>query len=413
MGYGGGGGAASFLDLTDTPETYAGQALKLAKVNAGETGLDLGLLLSFTDWYAGGAPASHPWEFEAPRPYASADIYFSPIVKNGIGQFIVYIALGYDTQYFYRYNITTKQWHRLADSPAPLYHSALSLSPDGSKLVGVGVNDKYLYIYDIEGNSWTTSPAAPQIDAGDIDGIVATVWTDDDTIWCQVRKVPKVKCFKYTVSTSTWSDFPNDISPNQNDGFAMAVNSAGTILYVSNIGAAQENFLKYTIATDNYNVGGTFGGSWEPIRCGDRGARLWILVAAGDQHQYWNCDTDVKILAGFAANPQETVRGHYGVIYDGDRSIIGWVRTGDEPTNMSYFGTGTWKLAQRVLTDYNLVVFKKPTDGFPILAIDKVNGFTIPIYRFTTLALPAGTWEFFYPKEGDYTQLKISGSELK
>jgi len=55
----------------------------------------------------------------------------------------------------------------------------------------------------------------------------------------------------------------------------------------------------------------------------------------------------------------------------------------------------------------------KPTDGFAILAIDQVNGFTIPIYRFTTLALPAGTWEFFYPKDGDYTKLKISGSELK
>ena len=84
-----------------------------------------------------------------------------------------------------------------------------------------------------------------------------------------------------------------------------------------------------------------------------------------------------------------------------------------EPSIMSYFGTGTWKLAEKVLTDYNLVLFKKPTDGFAIIAIDKVNGYTLPIYVFSNEILPAGTWEFFYPKDGDYTQLVISGSELK
>ncbi|MBA7482567.1 hypothetical protein ES707_18059 [subsurface metagenome] len=80
---------------------------------------------------------------------------------------------------------------------------------------------------------------------------------------------------------------------------------------------------------------------------------------------------------------------------------------------MSYSGTGYWRLAQKTLTDYNLVVFKKPADGYDILAIDKVNGFTVPIDLFSVLCLPAGTWEFFYPKDGDYTKLKISGSVLK
>ncbi|GAI94335.1 unnamed protein product, partial [marine sediment metagenome] len=75
--------------------------------------------------------------------------------------------------------------------------------------------------------------------------------------------------------------------------------------------------------------------------------------------------------------------------------------------------SGSWRLAQKTLTDYNLVVFKKPADGFSIQAVDKINGHFIPIPLFSTLVLPAGTWEFFYPKDGDYTKLKISGSELK
>ena len=55
MGFGAAGGAATFVELKDTPETYSGQAGKLAKVKAAEDGLELTLLLSFTDWYAGGS----------------------------------------------------------------------------------------------------------------------------------------------------------------------------------------------------------------------------------------------------------------------------------------------------------------------------------------------------------------------
>lgn len=49
----GGGGATSFLDLTDTPDSYAGAAGDLVRVNAGETGLEFwtlpALVESFLD----------------------------------------------------------------------------------------------------------------------------------------------------------------------------------------------------------------------------------------------------------------------------------------------------------------------------------------------------------------------------
>ncbi|KKK67760.1 hypothetical protein LCGC14_2950830, partial [marine sediment metagenome] len=127
----------------------------------------------------------------------------------------------------------------------------------------------------------------------------------------------------------------------------MSINSAGTILYVGGIGAANENFLKYTIATDAYDVTGSIGANYEPMYASDRNARLWITYIAGGNYYYWNCDTDVKTAPIFEPNPQETVQGHYAVIYNGDKAILGWVRTGAEPTIMSYFGTGTWKLAKK------------------------------------------------------------------
>ncbi len=48
---GGGPGATSFLDLTDTPDSYAGQALELVRVNAGETGLEFWPLPSIPETF--------------------------------------------------------------------------------------------------------------------------------------------------------------------------------------------------------------------------------------------------------------------------------------------------------------------------------------------------------------------------
>jgi len=45
----GGGGASSFLDLTDTPNSYSGQGNKLVAVNSGATGLTFGRRIFVSD----------------------------------------------------------------------------------------------------------------------------------------------------------------------------------------------------------------------------------------------------------------------------------------------------------------------------------------------------------------------------
>ncbi|MBA7476578.1 hypothetical protein ES707_11966 [subsurface metagenome] len=413
MGYGGGGGAASFLDLTDTPETYAGQALKLVKVNVGETALSLDLLLSFTDWYAGALPTDYPWVFEANNPVA-ADSQFSAMFRNAIGQYVCYAGM-YNVQRFYRYNLTTKQWHRLADPPVVLI-GCLSHSPDEKKLAALSVATNILRIYDIEANTWTSSPAAPQMDAVDVT-ISSCVWADDDTIWCQVNKsaTSKKKCYKYVVSTSTWTQYTNDLTPADAGGSnAMAITPDGTTLYFAPCGADYNDCSKYVISTDTYSLGVSLGASnYFPYAH----ARhfIWYGSTVGGYAQiinYIKCEDESTVTGVFPTNPQRNKPTSLRAAVYGTTRVIVFYRT-TEPKNMSYSGTGYWKLGQQVLTDYNLVVFKKPADGYAILAIDKVNNHTVPIYIFSTLVLPAGTWEFFYPKDGDYTQLKISGSVLK
>ncbi len=407
MGFGA-GGAATFVELKDTPETYSGQSGKLAKVKATEDGIELALLLSFTDWYAGEVPTDFPWVFEANLPCAWTYTLFSPIVKNGIGQYIVYV-FGTDPQRLYKYNLTTKQWHRLADPPEEDVAGIPTLSPDGTKLaikksVDGGFNFPILRIYDIETNSWSQSSNCPSVN------ILPIVWEDEDTIWGVGSTTGRLKCIKYTISTDLWDEFVNDIEPEIHNPDAMGISPDLTTLYFGDCGSDGHKGSKYVIATDTYTENAIdIGAGWFSYSA-DR-HKLWYGLT-GKTGSYVDLSDESKHTGIFPDNPEgAAISGiHIGVFETS--VIIAWYRA-TEPHLMSYSGTGYWKLAEKVLTDYNLVLFKKPADGYAILAIDKVSGFTIPIYLFSNLTLPAGTWEFFYPKEGDYTQLVISGSELK
>ena len=63
---GAGGGATTFLGLTDTPDTYSGQAGKTLLVNPGETALEFGTT-------AGSAPVDAPYVVTAPHTLLSAE----------------------------------------------------------------------------------------------------------------------------------------------------------------------------------------------------------------------------------------------------------------------------------------------------------------------------------------------------
>lgn len=404
--------AGKFTELSDAPSSYTGQASKLVKVNPGETGLTLDLLLSFTDWYAGGVPTDFPWVFEANTPCGWSNPYFSPIVKNEIGQYIVYIG-GLDALRLYRYNLTTKQWHRLADPPEKVLGS-LALSPDGTKLAVKGSLDGYNYtffcFYDIKTNSWSTSPTAPQIASVDVN-IRAGVWADNDILWSVVAGTGgRNKCFKYTVSTTTWEQFTNEITPTFKNPHIIGISPDLTTLYFGDCGSSTHKGSKYVIATDTYTENALDIGPGYFSYVADR-HKIWFGTASSIT-SYVDLSDESNHADIFPTNPEGTKPSNIAAGIFETSVVIAHYRAA-EPLLMSYSGTGYWKLAEKVLTDYNLVLFKKPADGYAILAIDKVSGLTVPIYLLSTLTLPAGTWEFFYPKEGDYTQLVISGSELK
>lgn len=267
------------------------------------------------------------WVAEANAPEDWAIHAMSAIVRDA-GCFVVYVG-GWNVQKFYKYNLDTDTWIELAVPPAVLYLS-LSMSPDESKLAGHGVSGSYLYIYDITSGTWTTSSAAPTIPACNPTDIFGTVWADNDTIWCQVRgynpSIPRddVKFMKYTVSTDTWTQYPNFISPSVVISFCMCIRTDGTALYAGNLGAAYNYTTKYTIATDTYASGPTLPSAHYFILSADRHKLWWgPHRSAPADHQtitrWINPDTEVLEGDVFTEydngnNPTLLSAGVYGLL---------------------------------------------------------------------------------------------------
>jgi len=282
------------------------------------------------------------WINEANWPEAWSEIGFSPMMRSG-SDYIVY-AGGYNIAKFYKYNLTTQTWTELAVPPGAIY-GAISMSPDGTKLAAHIVNGSQLFIYTIATNSWATSAVAPVLSTGGAAQIWTTVWADNDTIWSHVRDAVtsgKNKCYKYVVSTNTWTQYTNvyTLGPYTVSS-CMSVNSAGTALYFGGVfsGADRSLGVKYVIATDTYSQI-TIGSGWDYNQNSDRSAKLWHIDAttAYAGTRYYNCDTEA--VSGIIF-PNDSLRdkisqylacGIYATGY-----IIAWHKT-TEPKNRSYLG---------------------------------------------------------------------------
>ncbi|GAJ00785.1 unnamed protein product, partial [marine sediment metagenome] len=116
MGFGGAGGAKTFLELTDTPSSYTGSSKKVSRVNAAEDQLEFGLpVFDVTKFFDGSldTPTDKDWEFESPVPFTiSIYLFFSPLIKNAFNQLEVYV-IDQDTN-FWKYNLKTKLWAELS-----------------------------------------------------------------------------------------------------------------------------------------------------------------------------------------------------------------------------------------------------------------------------------------------------------
>jgi len=293
------------------------------------------------------------WVNEASWPEAWPEdsdigIYFSPIAKSG-SEYIVY-ATGYGILKLYKYNLTTQTWTYLNTTPVQLYR-LLSMSPDGTKLAGTGINSKYLYIYDIAGNSWTTSAAAPNLTpTGEAPRICGMSWADNDTIWCHINDMSgnlRHKAYKYVVSTDTWSQGVNQFSGTYASGEQLSLNTAKTAVFFGPAGWGGGGFdtlAKYTIATDTYTeFTFPFTNGYNFVRCDPHGPFVLFIdgLTSYDGYKKFNCDTEIWESGTVIFPDDKPIRNHSAVflpagLYD-LVLIIAYHHKAAEPHDRSYF----------------------------------------------------------------------------
>lgn len=293
------------------------------------------------------------WKNEANWPEAWTEgsdggPYFSPIVKSG-SDYIVY-AVGLGVLKIYKYNLTTQTWTYLNTTPVQLYR-LLAMSPDGTKLAGTGINSNRLYIYDIVGNSWTTSGVAPNLTpTGEAPRIGGIGWADNDTIWCHINDMSgnlRHKAYKYVVSTDTWSQGVNQVSGGYGNGDQLSFNTAKTAVFFGpyTIDGGFGHLAKYTIATDTYtDFNFPFIHGYNFVRCDPRGSFMLLLDGLTSYTGYakFNCDTETFIGASPVVFPDDQPTRNHGSQYlptgvYKTNYIIAYHHTGSEPHDRSYY----------------------------------------------------------------------------
>jgi len=368
--------------------------------------------LTFTKFFDGteDSPTDFPWAFESPLPFTViAQFYFSPLLTNAQSEDYVYVI---DRgQNFWKYNITKKHWTELS---SPNYTCAntrrnLALSPNGEKLACPSEDDgRRLEIYDIASDSWTATDQAPDI-ATYAAYISSCVWADDDILWCIASRATqnRGKFLKYTVSTTTWDQFATDSgATNSWNGKNCAISPDGLNLFASNIGDNVSYYLKYVIATDTYSTD-LITGDRQWVSCPDR-SRLWVYRNGPSYRLGYLRVSDESLQSDiFPLNDEMSGGLAYATGVNTALTKAIQQARGTSPKIMSYIGTGYWKLVEKTLTQFNMILFEKPDDGYAIIAINVASGFCIPVFNYDTKILLAGTWTFYYPKDGDYTDLKL------
>jgi len=276
------------------------------------------------------------WQAVADVPFTpTGGLYFSQI----IGAEFYMIDQGFN---FYSCNIGTGVWTQLADPPfigtiiyrSLTYRNGLIYCIDegaGAQPIG-----RRISWYNPTTGLWASSSQVGPV--SQFQNIRSFCFADDDTIWAWVLRnfQARMKCFRYVISTDTWTEFPNDtgiLAVNQ--ARCAAINAAGTIVYCGESGAAAGCYGTYTIGTDGYAQSAAHANyvySWahDPLR-------LWYARSAGPLVDRRYGYFDIEALAfndnyWLAGPPSRTALSYLGsdldAIVDQAQSIAGanpWV----------------------------------------------------------------------------------------
>ncbi len=384
-----------------------------ARITALEDGIEAGTIAF--DGAVDPTPSTASWVSEVGLPFDLASVgslYFSPIIDEVPNVKVVYV-LDRGTN-FWKYNFAARQWYPLTGttfSGANCYRT-LAINPLGTKLACVsdgGATEpvgRRIEVYDIGDDSWTASSQTPTIVTQN-GGLKSIVWEDNDTIWAWARDGTNFrgKCIKWVPSTNTFTVFSSDTGTQT---FWQGRNAAirGTaIVYGGMIGDAK-GWFTYTPIGDNYIKKAALSGkafAWVYDK-----DKLWYIADNTARQGYIDTADDSENDNQFVENPDRTGQGASSIFGVGDdlADIIVFAK-GVPDALMSIRGGGQYLVQTIVSNGFQEVLVEKPADSFTVTFILRNSNTSIAIIDTQTFRLTEGTWDVYYPLNGDITSVVI------
>ena len=356
-------------------------------------------------------PTSTTWTFEQGLPWTfTGTLYFSPITTDGI----VYV-IDRGTQ-FWKYNMGTKQWTKLASpnySAENCYRSLVLNGTDELWCISDGAasepSGRRLSRYVISTDTWADSSQAPNMTGAYTANIKSFVFSNTDTIWAWVRGTgnTRFQVYRYVISTATWTVFTAETGVIGGTGRLAAINAAGTIIYGTDLGTG---IWGYTIATDAYAsvIAMQAGFAWTYAnQPSGNDALLWYFRSSNQRYGYRDIDAGTWNDDVFVENTEKDASFAFQFGVSADLADIIDFANALVPELMALRGGALYQLASALLAPYQLVMITKPYDAFAVIAVHQGSAQVITTYQSTLSLYEGGEWIFYYPVAGDYTKIKI------
>ncbi len=377
-------------------------------------------------------PSTASWLAEAGLPFDPIRttpsgtlpyVYFSPIINLVPLEEIIFL-INYEREFWF-YNLDARKYFPLTgpDTDGDFWGRPIAVSPDQNTLAVISDsvdelvqgNCRKIEFYDIATGTWSSSPAAPTID-GETGFVRSFVFLDNNTIWAWVANGilnSDVKALKLTKgatwAASSWTQFTNMIT-GQVQLKAAAINAAGTILYGTRSddgGNVNRSWLKYTIATDTY-TSGTLDAATESFSVDgtgqDNSSRLWFRKA--NRYGFFDVESETETDDHFALDTLPNVVQNTNFGTKGTTDILG-LQASALPFIHSIRAGGTYLIGTIVAKNNQEVLVEKPADDFTVTFVKRNSNRSYAIIDTQSFRLIDGTWDVYYPIDGDITTVTI------
>jgi len=239
--------------------------------------------------------------------------------------------------------------------------------------------------------------------------ITSFVWYAADDIRCWVNySTDDFRCIKYDYTADTWT-VASSTKVTGTTGLSGHPAAAKTnVIYVGWLGDAITAWSTYTISTDTYSLNaGDITGGTQFTETYDRDKLWYNKQATGGGLGYMDTSDDSNNGEQFAANDLISLGSTWiNAVNDAGTSAVS-MENSVTPRIFSLTRGGSYALVEDVqfYVDSHVRI-KKPSDDFPVLILNS-EGYSKNVYELDEFIVPPGLWSFYYPQDGDYTQIII------